>query len=371
MNLSNLGILAAALALLPFLVALANLPFYRRPRGPVDRAALVSILIPARNEAANITAAVQAALATGDPRLEVLVLDDHSEDDTAARVRAIAAYDDRVRLLQAGPLPPGWTGKAHACWQLAAAARGDSWVFVDADVRLAPGAARRLHEHLRASGLELASGVPRQICGTLAERLVVPLIDFMLLGYLPLAAARLSGHPAFAAACGQLVAVRAAGYRAAGGHAAVRAAWHDGLALARRFRARGLATGIVDARPLADCRMYRGCAEVWQGFAKNAHEGLGTAGAILPWTLLLGGGQVLPVLLLASGVATANPALVAVGACAWLARLTIGLRCGHQALDMALHPFGVALLLTIQWWAFLRRRAGWRPRWKGRTQDEH
>jgi glycosyltransferase involved in cell wall biosynthesis len=98
----------------------------------------VSVLIPARNEEHTIGAAVKAALASRGAELEVLVLDDQSEDATAEVVSEIASQDTRVRLLRGQPLPAGWCGKPFACWTLAGAARHPLLAFLDADVRLAP-----------------------------------------------------------------------------------------------------------------------------------------------------------------------------------------------------------------------------------------
>lgn len=118
----GLAILALACALLPALVAWVNLSILRTPEPDLDVRARVSVLIPARNEAAVIATTVRAALSSAGVALEVLVGDDHSTDDTAAIVAAIAAEDPRLRLVPIPPLPEGWTGKNHACARLAEAA---------------------------------------------------------------------------------------------------------------------------------------------------------------------------------------------------------------------------------------------------------
>ena len=117
------------LATFPATMAVANLFLVRRAQGAPAPGALVSILIPARNEAANIAACLDAALAATGVAVEVVVMDDGSTDRTAEIVRAYAARDARVRLENAPPLPPGWTGKVHACARLAEAARGTHLLF--------------------------------------------------------------------------------------------------------------------------------------------------------------------------------------------------------------------------------------------------
>ncbi len=246
-----LAFLALALALLPAGLALANLLALRRKPGVPAPDGLVSILIPARNEAGNIGPTLAAALASTGVPIEVIVADDHSTDGTAAIVAGIAARDPRLRLVPVPPLPPGWTGKNHACHVLGQAATGRHLLFIDADVRLAPhGAAipggrgrggRRGPRQRRAPAGH----------GTWGERLTVPMINFLLLGYLPIPLMRRLRDPALGAACGQLVLVEADAYRRVGGHGAIRASLHDGVRLPRIVRQAGLTTDLVAAADLA------------------------------------------------------------------------------------------------------------------------
>ncbi|MGL4550923.1 MAG: glycosyltransferase family 2 protein, partial [Gemmataceae bacterium] len=344
-----------------------NLWLYRTPAGASpsrEGGPAVSVLIPARDEAAAIADAVEAALASRGVTVEVVVLDDHSADDTAAIVRAIAARDPRVRLESAPELPVGWCGKQHACHVLAGQARHPLLLFVDADVRLEPDGVARLAEFLRSSGADLVSGIPLQHTGTLAENLLIPLIHFVLLGFLPIAGMRTFRMAAFGAGCGQLFLARAEAYHAAGGHAAIRASLHDGVKLPRAFRAAGRRTDLCDATALASCRMYRGAAETWSGLAKNATEGLASPAMIVPATLLLGGGQVLPFAML--GFAP-SPLAAAAVALAYLPRLAGVVRFRQPVVGAVLHPVGVALLLAIQWYALGRSLLGGRATWRGRS----
>src|SRR5581483_3643856 len=282
---------ACVLAAVPAVLYVVNVWLYRRAPLTPCRPTAVSVLIPARNEEAAIGPALAAVLAGRGVEFEVLVLDDHSTDRTAAVVADCAAGDDRVRLVTSDPLPDGWCGKQFACHQLAAHARHDVLVFLDADVRLAPDALARLVAALDASGADLVSGIPCQETGTAVEKLVIPLIHVLLLGYLPLAGTRRTRGPAFAAGCGQLFVTRRGAYEAAGGHAAIRASLHDGIMLPRAYRRRGLTTDMIDATDLATCRMYRSGRALWFGLAKNAREGLAHPKALLPWSLLLVGGH--------------------------------------------------------------------------------
>ncbi|MBK3777496.1 glycosyltransferase [Azospirillum brasilense] len=367
-----LAALALALALLPLGLGLVNLCLYRRPKAEPPPGAAVSILIPARNEEATIAAAVRAALSSCGVTVEVVVLDDHSSDRTAEIVCAIAAHDPRLRVETAPPLPPGWSGKQHACQALAGLARHPVLLFQDADVRLAPDAARLVCGALLVGRAGLVSGFPRQETGTLAEALVIPLIHVLLLGYLPMVGMRWSGSPGFAAACGQLIAVRRDAHEAAGGHAAIATSLHDGVTLPRAFRRAGQGTDLFDATGLARCRMYRGWREVWPGFSKNATEGMATPVALPVWTLLLFGGHVLPWLLLGWAALAPLPdaalALAALAVAAGLSfRLLLAMRFRQSLVGALLHPVGILILLAIQWSALLRARRGRPAEWRGRA----
>jgi hypothetical protein len=361
---------ALALAAVPAVLFWINLRLYRAPPpAPPNTRPAVSVLIPARNEERSIRAAVEPALASRGVEVEVVVLDDRSEDGTAKVVEELVAYDGRVRLLHGPPVPAGWCGKQHACAALAREARYPLLAFLDADVRLAPDGLARMVAFLEASGADLVSGVPRQETGTLLERLVIPQIHFVLLGFLPLWRMRRRGHPAYAAGCGQLFLARRDAYQRAGGHAAIRTSLHDGLTLPRAFRRAGLKTDLCDATDVASCRMYRGAAELWHGLAKNATEGLGHPQLIVPTTLLLLGGGVLPL-----GLALAAPWLPPAAAPLALAatvllyspRLAAMRRFRQSPLGAALHPLGVAVLVAIQWYALLRAMLGKPAAWKGR-----
>jgi len=366
---------ALILAAIPLLTTLRNLGLCLPPKppGPGDSLPSVSVLIPARNEEANIGAALEAALANSGLEYEVVVLDDHSADGTAAIVRAAAAGRANVRLEQAPPLPPGWCGKQHACHALAGLAKNEILLFVDADVRLAPDALGRIAHFMRQSGAALASGVPRQEAGTWAERLLIPQIHYVLLGYLPMWRMRARRtDPKYAAGCGQLFAAWAEAYRAAGGHAAIKTSLHDGIQLPRHFRRQGLPTDLFDATQIASCRMYHGAREVFAGLGKNATEGLGSPGLIAPMTALLLGGQALPWVVLAWAALALAPdprlaatALAAAGMAAatpWL----LWARFKTPALGALLQPLGVALLVGIQWLALLRKLRGKPSQWRGR-----
>ena len=373
-----LSVAALFLAMIPAFNVACNLWLYRlapKPRidpfGGRNVRPFVSVLIPARDEEKNIEKAVRKALTSEDVDLEVVVMDDDSSDTTAEIVRRLGREDSRVRLIEAPTLPSGWCGKTHACARLAEEARGDYFLFVEADVVLGPDAAVRMVAQMETTKVDLISSVPRQKTVTVLERTIIPLIHFILLGYLPIVGMRKLHQRVWAAGCGQLFMARRTAYEGSGGHEAFYESRHDGLWLPRVFRMAGYKTDLFDASDLALCRMYDRDRDLVQGFTKNATEGMASPGAIVPWTVLLLGGQVLPFLLVSiidptSDVMAARVAVSAVGIVV-VTRLVLTLRFRQSLLGALLHPVGILLIVAIQWYARFQASSGVTVAWKGRA----
>ena len=151
---------------------------------------------------------------------------------------------------------------------------------------------------------------------------------------------------------------------------------HDGLTLPRAFRKAGFRTDLFDATPLAQCRMYHGPGEVWNGLTKNAIEGIAAPTRIVPFTLMLLGGQVMPFILLPTALielqASPNAALCAIAVgLAYLPRLLGVWRFRQSLLGALLHPVGVSVLVAAQWVALARWVRGRPASWKGRPYPAH
>lgn len=342
------------------------------PRSPARASTTrpVSVLVPARDEAARIVPCVRSVLASrGVADLEVVVYDDRSTDGTAGAVARAAGGDARVRVVEGAPLPAGWLGKPHACARLAAAARGDVLVFVDADVRLAPGGLAAAVALLETHGADLVSPYPRQEADGALPRLVQPLLQWSWLTFVPLRLAARSDRPSLALANGQLIACRADAYRAAGGHAVVRDAVLEDVELARAFVRAGRRVLLCDGTDVAVCRMYEDGAALVEGYAKSLWAAFGSparaaaAGALLAWL------YVLPPAAAAAALGRGRVREAVPGLAAYAAgvagRVVAARRTGGRAGDALAHPASVAALLGLLGVSWRRRRAG-RLTWRGR-----
>lgn len=344
---------AAAACAAATLHSLWNLRILRRP-DRVDDSARISVLVPARDEQHRIGPTLDS-LRRLEGVHEILVLDDNSRDRTAEMVRAAG-----LPVLRSNDEPPpGWLGKPWACHRLAQAATGDILVFIDADVTLTPDAAVRAAALLE--DVELVCPYPRQITTGVLQRLVQPLLQWSWLTFLPLGLAERSAHPALVAGNGQFLAVRAAAYRAVGGHSAVRGEVLEDLALARRFKASGFRAAMADGTDIATCHMYVSDRDLVDGYTKSLHDAFG------PGTLMLLGGMYLAPsagLLLSRDGTTRALCLTAYGA-AVAGRVAVAKRTGQPLADTVTHPLSMAALFGLYVRSVVAHRRG-RIQWRGR-----
>ncbi|MFZ5624577.1 MAG: glycosyltransferase [Gemmatimonadota bacterium] len=233
----------------------------------------VSVIIPARNEAVNIERVVTSVLASAYRPFELIVVDDRSTDDTAARVEAIAARDSRVRLVHGAEVPAGWFGKPWACWQGARAATGDLLVFTDADTVHQPALLGHAVAAFRSEQPGLLSLAPRQRCESFWERIVQPQFLWLLgCRYHPQRVNRATRRRDVLAN-GQFILLARATYDAIGGHEAVRDQVAEDLALAQRIMGAGQRVYFAFAETLIATRMYRNLGELIEGWSKNVYLG--------------------------------------------------------------------------------------------------
>lgn len=256
----------------------------------------VSVVIPARNEGANIAACVQSILMSRYPAFEVLVVDDHSADDTLAIARVMASFDHRVTAIEAPALPDGWFGKQWACDRGANQASGEIFCFTDADTRHGLDLMTRSVHRLRSRKLDFVSVLGRQVMLTFWERLVQPQVFAMLsMRFGGAREVNQSSHVIDKLANGQYMLLTRAAYDDVGGHAAVRDQVAEDLALAQRLFEHGKRTELVEGRNHLSTRMYTSFGTLVRGWMKNIYAGgvratpFGSAGrALLPLVLLAG-----------------------------------------------------------------------------------
>jgi len=368
----------SVLLLLLLLNILLNLRSLRRARSEADLpdpAPLISVLIPARDEEANIGACIDSLRRQDYPNYEILVLDDASTDGTSEIVARIAAEDGRVSLLRGDPLPDGWAGKPFACHQLAQRARGSWLLFTDADTVHAPSVLRHVLCIALESQAALISGFPHQRTTSIWQKMALPILFyFLLLCLMPLWWLQRTKRPLPSIAIGQFMFFSAREYHSVGGHEAVKDCIIEDVSVAREITQHNYRQLTLDLSELVSCQMYRGFGPMWEGIARWLYtvasmSTAGLAAIMLVATLLF----LAPFLWLAHGLLVSQPAA------SWqalvtgqvvlllLGRFLVGRRFSQPKSSVILHPIGFGFLLVIGFYAGYRCVRGAGVKWKGRV----
>jgi len=247
-----------------------NLRTLKRPRADSrlpESVPLISVMVPARDEEENIETCLKSLQAQDYPNFEILVLDDHSSDRTAEIVERLAAEDKRVRLFTSESLPEGWAGKPFACYQLAKQAGGSWFLFVDADTIHAPHMLRSvLSVAIESSRPGMLSGFPRQLANSLPQKIAIPVLYFVIMGWLPIWWLHRSHRPSLA--IGQFLLFPREDYWKIGGHKAVKSRIIEDVWLGVEINRSGSRHIAIDLSPVVSCNMYRDVGAMWEGFIK-------------------------------------------------------------------------------------------------------
>ncbi len=245
----------------------------------------ISAIIPARDEEDNIEASV-ASLASQPEIAEIIVINDQSTDRTSAILARLSRTFPNLKILESSTLPAGWIGKNHAVWLGAQAAKCEWLLFTDADTMHLPGSAHHALEDARAFDAALVSYSPEQITQSFAERALIPFVYCRLARKFDFARVNDPSLPD-AAANGQFILIRGDAYEKIGGHRAVANAVLEDVALARRVKQAGFRLHFASGQGIAQTRMYRSFAAMWQGWTKNLYLLLGGTRKDLLQELLL------------------------------------------------------------------------------------
>lgn len=240
-----------------------------------DKGGLVSILIPLRNEEKNVVDLIKSLEKLTYSNLEILLLDDHSTDNTLEMLKTLTNDDKRFTIIQGNDLPDGWTGKVYACHQLSLQAKGAYLLFIDADLRLAPNAVQSTLALMKKRNAAMVTGFPSFPVKLWLEKLLVPLQHFVVHFHLPLAPANWTTLPSFTAAHGAFMMVRNEAYQTIGGHERIYNTLLDDVDLTRTFKKHGYRGILANVTNYTKCYMYHSNQEVWNGFTKNLFPGLG------------------------------------------------------------------------------------------------
>ena len=353
-----------------------NLRSLKTPRSDSkipEPASFVSILIPARDEEANIETCLESLQKQDYPNFEVLVLDDNSSDNTASIVDRIVAKDNRVQLIRGEPLPEDWAGKPFACYQLAKKARGSWLLFVDADTTHAPHMLRSVLAIALKFRTSLLSGFPRQLATSLPQKVAIPVLYFVILSWLPLWWFQRSKQPRPSLAIGQFLLFPSEEYWRIGGHKAVKSRILEDVWLGIEVNRHGGRHMAIDLSPVVSCSMYQNVGAMWEGFVKWSYSVTAMSPIALVGLLVAG-----YVFFLAPFYWLWNEFFVVAAPTVWrevvifqvvtilFMRGLIDNRFREPAVSVLFHPVGFSFLFVSSLYAGGRRIVGAGVSWKQR-----
>ncbi len=254
------------------------------------------------------------------------------------------------------PLPAGWAGKTFACHTLAAHATSTWLLFLDADTHLSPDAPARLAAEAAARRITFLSGWPRFVMLSFPERLLMPMLNFLVFATFPGPLSLVSGLPSLGIAHGACILAHRETYLKLGGHSLVRAEIFEDTRLAHAWRRAGERALCLDAQHLVSVRMYRDFTGIWQGFQKNLYPAFRHNISFFAFLLVHLVCFLLPFI---AGFPLAAALVI-------LTRVALAVRFRHPFWSVLLHPFAEAVLIALGLVSFYRCASGRGVSWKGR-----
>jgi len=356
-----------------FLLSLANhYEMWRFTRAPeIFDGPMVSVLVPARNEEANIGRCLASLRRQVYAKYEILVLNDNSSDRTLEIARRIAGRDRRVRVFDGAPLPEGWYGKPFALHQLAREAKGDILVMTDADTVHGPASVAWAVTNLTRLRADMVSGYVGQVFKSFGEVVTVSLMYFLTGFVIPLFMNRVARVPWFSAAVGQFIAIRREVFDAIGGCERFKMKTSEDIYMSRCVKGMGYSTRFLNIAEYVKCRMYDGYLAAARGVGKNVFDFLGKSSPLLFAVMVLVFLFLFfPFPLLFICLATGSPWTPHIAAAVALYTLTWLFMFLGQRLSWwygFLWPVMFLNLLGMAAWSWFRTVSGKGFRWKGRS----
>lgn len=339
-----------------------NAPRIKNTNSKFNSNKSISILIPARNEEANIKNCVNSVLNQSYKNFELFVLDDESNDNTYNIVKKISDKNEKVKLIKGKSLPENWIGKNWACHQLSEKASGDILLFIDADVELKQNALYESLNLFESNNLNMLSCFPTQKIRTFGEWLIVPLMNFFLLNLLPLLKVFSSPNKSFVAANGQFLMFDKPSYKKISGHNSVKNKVVEDMELARLYKQNKLSVLTALGDKNIYCNMYNSFSESFNGFSKNFFPGFSTNFFIFVlFILFLVLIYIIPFFFLTNNLFYLLPITLIV-----LIRIFISLSSRQNVIyNILLHPFQIILMFLVGINSVWQNKIT-KPVWKGR-----
>jgi cellulose synthase/poly-beta-1,6-N-acetylglucosamine synthase-like glycosyltransferase len=339
-----------------------------RVNPPLTKQPLVSILVPLRNEEGNVDGLISSLKQLTYPNLEVLLLEDHSTDQTYDLLVEYTKELPHFHVIEGAPLPPTWVGKVFGCHQLSQLASGDYLLFIDADVRLEKATIEATLALAKRRDAALVTGFPRFPTKSFLGNLLVPMQHFVVYFHLPLMMANYTKKSAFTAAHGAFMFFEKNSYQKINGHFSVKSSLVEDVEITRLIKKANMRAVLVNVTDYVSCYMYDTSRDVWHGFTKNIFPGLGRsyplAISVASFYAIF---YVFPIFLGVYGVFSRQWILVLPLLLSVLQRLWIDWKA-RQRLPLFLYmPFSALSMIIILIASMLKNLSKKGYQWKGRN----
>jgi chlorobactene glucosyltransferase len=355
-----------------------NTSRFRLPSSFLKESPLVSILIPSRNEKKNIGRCLRSLIKQDYRNIEILALDDNSDDNTADIIKWWSKKDNRIKYLEGKTLPEGWKGKSYACQQLAGRAKGKYLIFTDADTLHFPDSVSSSLSALISNDLDALSVFPKQVMVTVHEKMAVIFINLAVMALMPLVLVKKSLNPVFSIANGQFILFKRDTYDSIGGHRNIRKDIIDDVAISRQVKKCGFKFMIFDGRSNIYCRMYGGFREVARGFSKFIFAAMGYS--IIRLFIVISVVSAIffvPVIMLPGAYLFGWPLAVNINllvqiSIIFVIRVVMAFRFKERIIDIILHPISMFYIMALSVNSVYQAKYGRGIYWKDRIYNiEH
>jgi chlorobactene glucosyltransferase len=354
--------------MLNLLLNLRSLKIPRPESKPPEKAPLISVLVPARDEESNIRKCLRSLQKQDYPNFEILVLDDNSSDNTAKIVAQIATTDDHIKLFRGKPLPEGWAGKPFACYQLAKKAKGSWLLFTDADTIHEPHTLRSTLDLAIKYNASLLSGFPHQLATTIPQKVTVSVWYFIIMSWFPIWWLQRPSHPRASLAIGQFLLFPTKEYWRFGGHKAVKTRILEDVWLGVEVNRHGGRHIAVDLSPVVTCHMYHSLGATWRGLGKSIYSVASVSRAGLLGLLIAGYAFFLaPFYWLFNSW---EPIVIFQVSTIVAMRFLVDKRFKESFISTVFHPIGFSILILNVIYAGSRQVVGAGVRWKERLYNK-
>jgi len=352
-----------------------NIKNFKLPSEYYDSPPLISILIPARNEESNIKKLLISLIKQDYKNLEILVLDDNSIDSTVAIVKQMELKDSRIKLISGKKIEDGWLGKSWACHQLASNAKGQYFIFTDADTLHFPDTVSKALATMLQNKLGGISVYPKQIMVTFTERMLVSFIGMGLFTMMPLVLVKKTRGKFFSTGIGQFFMFKKEVYFKSGGHESVKAEILEDVHLSKRIKAAGFSYMVFDGSCNIFCRMYKNFRDTITGFSKFIfaafdYNGLMEAIAIAFYSVLFLSPFILfPIAIIFDWSKTFLLLNTLQILFVFVIKIILSLRFKERLLDIFLTPVSVCFIIAVAINSYIQARFKKGIYWKGRIYD--